>query len=75
MAVVDTKRGYVGRCNGRAAQHQFGAASSKHGIFTWGPKIIYSYYTRCALIRSPPDRRNVYLESKYFRDLQMVVDV
>ena len=31
-----------------------------------GPKIIYSYYTRCALIR---DRQRV----SVFRDLQMVV--
>ena len=47
VAVVDTKRGYVGRYNGRAAQQESGAASSKHGIFTWGPKIIYGYYRRC----------------------------
>ena len=51
VAVVDTKHGYVGRYNGRAAPQESGAASSKHGIFTWGPKIIYGYYTRCALIR------------------------
>ena len=44
---VDTKRGYVGRYNRRAAQQEAGADSSKNVIFTWGPKIIYSYYTRC----------------------------
>ena len=51
VAVVDTKRGYVGRYNGCAAQQEAGADSSKNGIFTWGPKIIYSYYTRCVLIK------------------------
>ena len=43
MAAVDTKRGYVGTCNGRSAQQESGVALSKI--------IIYSYYTRCALIR------------------------
>ena len=28
VAAVDTKRGYVGMCNGRSAQHESGAASS-----------------------------------------------
>ena len=51
VTVLDTKREYVGRCNRRAAQQESGAALSKHGIFTWGPKIVYGYYTRCALIR------------------------
>ena len=51
MAAVDTKHGYVGMCNGRSAQQQSGAALSKNSTFTAGPKIIYSYYTRCALIR------------------------
>ena len=51
MAAVDTKRGYMGVCNGRSAQQESGAALSKNSMFTAGPKIIYSYYTRCALIR------------------------
>ena len=29
VAVVDTKRGYVGMCNGRSAQQESGATSSK----------------------------------------------
>ena len=51
MAAVDTKRGYVGMCNRRSAQQESGVALSKNSMFTAGPKIIYSYYTRCALIR------------------------
>ena len=51
VAAVDTKRGYVGMCNGRSAQQESGAALSKNSMFAAGPKIIYSYYTRCALIR------------------------
>ena len=31
------------RYSGRAAQQESGAVLSKHGIFTWGPKIIYDY--------------------------------
>ena len=51
MAAVDAKRGYVGMCNGRSAQQESRAALSKNSMFTaGGPKIIYSYYTRCALI-------------------------
>ena len=48
MAAVDTKRGYVGMCNGRSAQQQSGAALSKNSMFTAGAK---NYYTRCVLIR------------------------
>ena len=44
VAAVD---GYVDMCNGRSAQQESGAASSKNSR---GPKIIYSYYTRCAFI-------------------------
>ena len=50
VAAVDTKRGYVGMCNERSAQQESGAALSKNNMFT-ATKIIYSYYTRCALIR------------------------
>ena len=50
VAAVDTKRGYVGMCNGRSAQQESGAALSKNSMWR-GPKIIYSYYTRYALIR------------------------
>ena len=53
VADVDTKCGYVGMCNGLSAQQESGAASST-ACLRRGPKIIYSYYTRCALIR---DRR------------------
>ena len=49
VAAVDTKRGYVGMCNGRSAQQESGAALSENSMFT--AKIIYSYYTRCALFR------------------------
>ena len=48
VAAVDTKRGYVGMCNVRSAQQESGAALSS---LRRGPKIIYSYYIRCALIR------------------------
>ena len=34
VAVVDTKLGYVGMCNGRSAQQESGAASSKNSVFT-----------------------------------------
>ena len=51
MAAVDTKRGYVGMCNGRSAQQESGAALSKTACLRRGPKILYSYYARCALIR------------------------
>ena len=36
VAAVDTKRGYVGMCNGRSAQQEFGAALSKNSMFTAG---------------------------------------
>ena len=36
VAVVDAKRGCVGRYNGRAAQQESGTASSKKSIFTVG---------------------------------------
>ena len=54
MAAVDAKHGYVGMCNGHSAQQESRAALSKNSMFTAGAKNIYSYYTRCALIR---DRR------------------
>ena len=34
VAAVDTKRGYVGMCNGRSAQQESGAALSKNSMFT-----------------------------------------
>ena len=36
VAAVDTKCGYVGMCNGRSAQQEFGAALSKNSMFTAG---------------------------------------
>ena len=36
VAAVDTKRGYVGMCNGRSAQQESGAALSKNSMFTAG---------------------------------------
>ena len=51
VAAVDTKRGHVGMCKGRSAQQESGAALSKNSMFRRGAKIIYIYYTRCALIR------------------------
>ena len=52
VAAVDTKRGYVGMCKGRSEQQESGAALSKNSMFkAGGPKIIYIYYIRCALIR------------------------
>ena len=53
-----TKRGYVGMCNRRSVQQESGAALSKNSMFTAGSKIIYCYYTRCALIR---DRQSMTL--------------
>ena len=44
VVAVDTKRGYVGMCNGRSEQQESRAALSKNSMFTAG-------YTRCALIR------------------------
>ena len=37
VAAVDTKRGYVGICNGRSAQQESGAALSKNSMFTADP--------------------------------------
>ena len=36
VAALDTKRGYVGMCNGRSAQQESGAALSKNSMFTAG---------------------------------------
>ena len=36
VAAVDTKRGYVGMCNGRLAQQESGAGLSKNSMFTAG---------------------------------------
>ena len=36
VAAVDTKRGYVGMCNGRSAQQESGEALSKNSMFTAG---------------------------------------
>ena len=49
VAAVDTKRGYVGMCNGRSVQQESGVAFIQD--LRRGPKIIYSCYTRCVLIR------------------------
>ena len=53
--MVDIKRGYVGMCNGRLTQQESGAALSKNNMFTGGGLklyiYMYSYYTRCVLIR------------------------
>ena len=38
VAAVDTKRGYVGTCNGRSAQQGSGVALSKNSMFTAGAK-------------------------------------
>ena len=38
VAAVDTKRGYVGMCNGRSVQQESGAALSKNSMFTAGAK-------------------------------------
>ena len=53
MTVVDTKRGYVGMCNGRLAQQESGAALSKNSMFTagGGGLKVYTAIIRCALIR------------------------
>ena len=51
VAAVDTKRRYVGMCNGRSAQQESGAALSKNSMFKAGGLKLHSYYTRCALIR------------------------
>ena len=38
VAAVDTKRGYVGMCNGSSAQQESRAALSKNSMFTAGAK-------------------------------------
>ena len=38
VAAVDTKRGYVGMCNGRSEHQESGAALSKNSMFTAGAK-------------------------------------
>ena len=48
VAAVDTKRGYVGMCNGRSAQQESGAALSKNSMFTAGAKnYIQLLYQVC----------------------------
>ena len=42
MAAVDTKRGYVGMCNGRSAQKESGTSWSKNSVFTRGEAKIYT---------------------------------
>ena len=56
VADVDTKCGYVGMCNGRSATGSRHSKSLERrrprtACLRRGPKIIYSYYTRCVLIR------------------------
>ena len=53
VADVDSKRGYVGMCNGRSVcTAKCLERRCPRTVCLWrGPKIIYSYYTRCALIR------------------------
>ena len=38
VAAVDTKRGYMGTCNGRSAQQGSGVALSKNSMITAGAK-------------------------------------
>ena len=42
MAAVDTKRGYVGICNGRSAQQESGATLFKNSMFTAGGLKLYT---------------------------------
>ena len=53
MAAVDTKRGYMGMCNGRSAQQESGAALSKEQYVYGGGQKLYTAImpARCALIR------------------------
>ena len=53
MAAVDTKRGYMGMCNGCSAQQESGAALSKEQYVYGGGQILYTAImpARCALIR------------------------
>ena len=43
VAVVDTKRGYVGMCNWRSAQQEYGAAFLKNTMFT---AVAYNYTSK-----------------------------
>ena len=43
VAAVDTKRGYVGMCNGRSAQQESGAALSKNSMFKAGGLKLYTF--------------------------------
>ena len=49
VVAVDTKRGYVGMCIGHSKSVE--RRCPRTACLRRGPKIIYSYYTRCALIR------------------------
>ena len=55
VAAVDTKRGYVGIMYVHATGARHSKSLERHCARTaclrWGLKIMYSYYTRCALIR------------------------
>ena len=45
VAAVDTKRGYVGMCNGRSAQQESGAALSKEQhVYGGGKNYIQLLY-------------------------------
>ena len=48
MAVVDTKRGCA---TGAGHSKNLEWRCPRTACLQWGYKIIYSYYTRCALIR------------------------
>ena len=51
VAAVDAKRGYVGMCTGARHSKSLERRCPRTACLRRGPKIIYSYYTRCALIR------------------------
>ena len=42
VAAVDTKRGYVGMCNGRSAQQESRAVLPKNSMFTAGGQKLYT---------------------------------
>ena len=44
VAAVDTKRRYVGMCNGRSAQQESGTSKSKNSVFTGEVKIYTDVY-------------------------------
>ena len=78
LRVVDTKRGCVGRYEERLAQQESGATLSKSSMHLSGQllhMVCINSNQWLALHMQLRQKQRVYILRKYFRDLQMVVDV